>query len=80
MQLEDDITAKPQYITSMKHYAASLDRWELLEFSQLGFIGQILESIYSIYRLTIYTEFNIASWLRVVKFIDFTVFGINSRV
>ena len=41
LQLEDDITAKPQYITSMKHYAASLDRWELLEFSQLGFIGQI---------------------------------------
>ena len=47
----------------MKHYAASLDRWELLEFSQLGFIGQIPESIYSIYRLKVYTEFNIRSIL-----------------
>ncbi|XP_067940740.1 alpha-1,3-mannosyl-glycoprotein 4-beta-N-acetylglucosaminyltransferase A-like [Watersipora subatra] len=44
VQLEDDITAKPQYIAQMKKYASSQDRWELLEFSQLGFIGKMFRT------------------------------------
>ena len=41
-QLEDDIVAKPGYSQAMKTYVRSLasDDWMLLEFSQLGFIGE----------------------------------------
>lgn len=44
VQLEDDILAKPYYISEMKKFAtqktADRDgRWVVLDFSQLGFIG-----------------------------------------
>lgn len=40
-QLEDDIVAKPDYIQSIKNFAAKQSQeWMILEFSQLGFIGK----------------------------------------
>ena len=46
VQLEDDILAKPSYITEMKKFAlgkiASKEPWFVLDFCQLGFIGEIL--------------------------------------
>lgn len=40
-QLEDDIIAKPDYIQSIKNFAAEQSQeWMILEFSQLGFIGK----------------------------------------
>lgn len=43
VQLEDDILAKPYYITEMKKFAiekiASKEPWFVLDFCQLGFIG-----------------------------------------
>lgn len=40
-QLEDDIIAKPDYIQSIKKFAAEQSQeWMILEFSQLGFIGK----------------------------------------
>lgn len=42
-QLEDDIIAKPDYIQSIKNFAAQQsEEWMILEFSQLGFIGKLL--------------------------------------
>lgn len=40
-QLEDDIVAKPNYFATMKNFALQLssEDWMILEFSQLGFIG-----------------------------------------
>ena len=41
-QLEDDIVARPNYFTTMKNFALQqpLEEWMILEFSQLGFIGE----------------------------------------
>lgn len=41
LQLEDDIVAKPNYFATMKNFALQLssEDWMILEFSQLGFIG-----------------------------------------
>lgn len=41
MQLEDDIVAKPNYLSTMKNFALQQpsEDWMILEFSQLGFIG-----------------------------------------
>ncbi|XP_016150973.1 alpha-1,3-mannosyl-glycoprotein 4-beta-N-acetylglucosaminyltransferase A-like [Sinocyclocheilus grahami] len=41
VQLEDDIVAKPNYFATMKNFALQLatEDWMILEFSQLGFIG-----------------------------------------
>jgi len=45
-QLEDDIVAKPNYFATMKNFALQLssEDWMILEFSQLGFIGTMLEA------------------------------------
>ncbi|MEQ2245015.1 Alpha-1,3-mannosyl-glycoprotein 4-beta-N-acetylglucosaminyltransferase B [Ilyodon furcidens] len=42
VQLEDDIVARPTYFTTMKNFALQqpLEEWMILEFSQLGFIGE----------------------------------------
>lgn len=44
VQLEDDILAKPHYITEMKRFAiektATKEPWFVLDFCQLGFIGE----------------------------------------
>lgn len=44
-QLEDDIVAKPNYFATMKNFALQLssEDWMILEFSQLGFIGNAHE-------------------------------------
>lgn len=44
LQLEDDIVAKPNYLSTMKNFALQQpsEEWMILEFSQLGFIGNIL--------------------------------------
>lgn len=41
-QLEDDIVARPNYFTTMKNFALQQpsEDWMILEFSQLGFIGE----------------------------------------
>ncbi|XP_051624029.1 alpha-1,3-mannosyl-glycoprotein 4-beta-N-acetylglucosaminyltransferase-like protein MGAT4D isoform X2 [Manacus candei] len=44
-ELEDDIIAKPDYIASIKSFAAQQSQdWMVLEFSQLGFIGKLFKS------------------------------------
>lgn len=44
LQLEDDILAKPNYVTEMKKFAiekiARKEPWFVLDFCQLGFIGE----------------------------------------
>lgn len=44
VQLEDDILAKPQYISEMKKFAinktSKKEAWFVLDFCQLGFIGE----------------------------------------
>ena len=42
-QLEDDIITKPGYLTTMKSFVTNQKTtdWILLEFSQLGFIGEL---------------------------------------
>ncbi|NXT08757.1 MGT4B acetylglucosaminyltransferase, partial [Prunella fulvescens] len=43
--LEDDIIAKPDFIESIKSFAAQQSQdWMVLEFSQLGFIGKLFKS------------------------------------
>lgn len=44
LQLEDDIVAKPNYLSTMKNFALQQpsEDWMILEFSQLGFIGRLL--------------------------------------
>ncbi|NXC99883.1 MGT4B acetylglucosaminyltransferase, partial [Certhia familiaris] len=45
LQLEDDILAKPDFIESIKSFAAQQSQdWMVLEFSQLGFIGKLFKS------------------------------------
>ncbi|NXD83457.1 MGT4B acetylglucosaminyltransferase, partial [Halcyon senegalensis] len=45
LQLEDDIIAKPDYIQSIKTFAAEQSQeWMILEFCQLGFIGKLFKS------------------------------------
>ncbi|NXE73429.1 MGT4B acetylglucosaminyltransferase, partial [Cochlearius cochlearius] len=45
LQLEDDIIAKPDYIESIRNFAAEQSQeWMILEFSQLGFIGKLFKS------------------------------------
>ena len=46
VQLEDDVLAKPGYLTIMKTYAQQQSQkdWILLEFSSLGFIGKMFKS------------------------------------
>ncbi|CAJ0968377.1 unnamed protein product [Ranitomeya imitator] len=48
VQLEDDIVAKPNYLSTMKNFALQQpsEEWMILEFSQLGFIGN-LPGVYS---------------------------------
>lgn len=45
LQLEDDIVAKPNYLSTMKNFALQQpsEDWMILEFSQLGFIGRLLQ-------------------------------------
>lgn len=46
VQLEDDILAKKNFITTMKTFAlqkiATKENWFVLDFCQLGFIGIVL--------------------------------------
>lgn len=46
VQLEDDILAKKNFITTMKSFAlqkiATKENWFVLDFCQLGFIGMLL--------------------------------------
>ncbi|XP_054648362.1 alpha-1,3-mannosyl-glycoprotein 4-beta-N-acetylglucosaminyltransferase B isoform X2 [Dunckerocampus dactyliophorus] len=46
VQLEDDIVARPNYLTTMKNFALQQpsEEWMILEFSQLGFIGKMFKS------------------------------------
>lgn len=46
VQLEDDVVAKPGFLSIMKTYADQQkdDGWILLEFSTLGFIGKLFKS------------------------------------
>lgn len=46
LQLEDDIVAKPNYLSTMKNFALQQpsEEWMILEFSQLGFIGKFSPS------------------------------------
>ncbi|XP_061541076.1 alpha-1,3-mannosyl-glycoprotein 4-beta-N-acetylglucosaminyltransferase B isoform X1 [Phycodurus eques] len=46
VQLEDDIVARPAYLSTMKKFALQQpsDDWMILEFSQLGFIGKMFKS------------------------------------
>ncbi|XP_006815695.1 alpha-1,3-mannosyl-glycoprotein 4-beta-N-acetylglucosaminyltransferase B-like, partial [Saccoglossus kowalevskii] len=46
VQLEDDIIAKPGYITTMNNFALQQkqDDWFMLEFSSLGFIGKLFKT------------------------------------
>ncbi|XP_071088522.1 alpha-1,3-mannosyl-glycoprotein 4-beta-N-acetylglucosaminyltransferase B-like [Haliotis cracherodii] len=46
VQLEDDVMAKPGYLSIMKSFAyqQKTDDWLLLEFSALGFIGKMFKS------------------------------------
>nr|XP_023019295.1 alpha-1,3-mannosyl-glycoprotein 4-beta-N-acetylglucosaminyltransferase B-like [Leptinotarsa decemlineata] len=48
VQLEDDILAKPSYVTIMKKFAiekiARQEPWFVLDFCQLGFIGKMFKS------------------------------------
>ena len=43
-QLEDDIVATPDYASTIKTFALQQEtnEWLILEFSALGFIGQVL--------------------------------------
>ncbi|XP_043925394.1 alpha-1,3-mannosyl-glycoprotein 4-beta-N-acetylglucosaminyltransferase B isoform X2 [Protopterus annectens] len=47
VQLEDDIVARPNYLSTMKNFALqqTSDEWMILEFSQLGFIGKMFKSV-----------------------------------
>ncbi|XP_069619704.1 alpha-1,3-mannosyl-glycoprotein 4-beta-N-acetylglucosaminyltransferase B isoform X1 [Ranitomeya imitator] len=47
VQLEDDIVAKPNYLSTMKNFALQQpsEEWMILEFSQLGFIGKLFKSL-----------------------------------
>lgn len=49
VQLEDDILAKKNFITTMKSYAlqkiGSKENWLVLDFCQLGFIGKLFKCI-----------------------------------
>ncbi|ELW66880.1 Alpha-1,3-mannosyl-glycoprotein 4-beta-N-acetylglucosaminyltransferase B [Tupaia chinensis] len=47
VQLEDDIVAKPNYLSTMKNFALQQpsEDWVILEFSQLGFIGKMFKSL-----------------------------------
>ncbi|XP_039736174.1 alpha-1,3-mannosyl-glycoprotein 4-beta-N-acetylglucosaminyltransferase B isoform X2 [Pteropus medius] len=47
VQLEDDIVAKPSYLSTMKNFALQQpsEDWMILEFSQLGFIGKMFKSL-----------------------------------
>ncbi|XP_005376615.2 PREDICTED: alpha-1,3-mannosyl-glycoprotein 4-beta-N-acetylglucosaminyltransferase B, partial [Chinchilla lanigera] len=47
VQLEDDIVAKPNYLSTMKSFALQQpsEDWMILEFSQLGFIGKMFKSL-----------------------------------
>lgn len=49
MQLEDDIIAKPNYLSTMKNFALQQpsEDWMILEFSQLGFIGVPAPSLHN---------------------------------
>lgn len=48
VQLEDDILARPQYISEMKNFAiektSKKEPWFVLDFCQLGFIGKMFKS------------------------------------
>lgn len=45
-QMEDDVIAKPGYLSAMKTFALNqkTDEWILLEFSHLGFIGKLFKT------------------------------------
>uniref|UniRef100_A0A6I8RKJ0 Alpha-1,3-mannosyl-glycoprotein 4-beta-N-acetylglucosaminyltransferase B n=1 Tax=Xenopus tropicalis TaxID=8364 RepID=A0A6I8RKJ0_XENTR len=47
VQLEDDIVAKPNYLSTMKNFALQQpsEEWMILEYSQLGFIGKLFKSL-----------------------------------
>ncbi|KAK2118823.1 Alpha-1,3-mannosyl-glycoprotein 4-beta-N-acetylglucosaminyltransferase B [Saguinus oedipus] len=47
VQVEDDIVARPNYLSTMKNLALQQpsEDWMILEFSQLGFIGKMFESL-----------------------------------
>uniref|UniRef100_A0A9J8C5L6 Alpha-1,3-mannosyl-glycoprotein 4-beta-N-acetylglucosaminyltransferase B n=1 Tax=Cyprinus carpio carpio TaxID=630221 RepID=A0A9J8C5L6_CYPCA len=50
VQLEDDIVARPNYFTTMKNFALQQpsEEWMILEFSQLGFIGDFFKCCTSV--------------------------------
>ena len=45
-QLEDDVVTKPGYLSAIRSFALSQEsnEWVLLEFSSLGFIGELITS------------------------------------
>lgn len=58
VQLEDDILAKKNFITTMKSFAlqkiGTKENWFVLDFCQLGFIGMTL--LYTVQYTFIYIE------------------------
>lgn len=54
VQLEDDIQTKKGYIATMKNFAlqktAEKKNWFVLDFCQLGFIGEYLRALFFIIR------------------------------
>lgn len=46
LQLEDDVVAKPGFVSSIKQFIDenSAENWLVLEFSELGFIGKLFRS------------------------------------
>lgn len=50
VQLEDDILAKPSYVTEMKRFAfekiSRKEPWFVLDFCQLGFIGKCISYLF----------------------------------
>jgi len=55
-QLEDDIVARPNYFTTMKNFALQQpsEEWMILEFSQLGFIGEAAHLLTHTHTLTLH--------------------------
>lgn len=61
VQLEDDILAKHNFITTMKNYAieitAKKQNWFVLDFCQLGFIGKMFKSAELPWAITFFQMF-----------------------
>ncbi|XP_077302063.1 alpha-1,3-mannosyl-glycoprotein 4-beta-N-acetylglucosaminyltransferase a isoform X2 [Arctopsyche grandis] len=61
VQLEDDILAKHNFVTTMKNYAieitAKKQHWFVLDFCQLGFIGKMFKSAELPWAITFFQMF-----------------------